>query len=130
MVTLDMAHPVFSTVSHDGLAITYEGKANHTHDVGVARTSKPWPGTHVVTTVTTSEERTNSNKDVYPGNNVDNTSEFVAVVTKKTVTRRVRVSNKGVYRGQEMGASERTRITSPCGSSSLISNPTTRALLL
>ena len=115
MVTLDMAHPVFSTVSHDGLAITYEGKANHTHDVGVARTSKPWPGTHVVTTVTTSEERTTSNKDVYPGNNVDNTSEFVAVVTKKTVTRRVRVSNKGAYRGQEMGASERTRPASATG---------------
>ena len=43
MVTLDMAHPVFSTVSHDGLAITYEGKANHTHDVGAIRTNRACP---------------------------------------------------------------------------------------
>ena len=39
-----------------------------------------------------------SSRDIFE-DNVDNTSEFVAVLTKKTITRRIRVCNKEDYSG-------------------------------
>ena len=41
--TLGMSHPIFAVVQKNGLTLGYHGRANHTHDVGVARTIKHIP---------------------------------------------------------------------------------------